>query len=460
MTLHPVVRWLARRAIRWFYGKAEWVNAEAIPASGPTLLVVSHGNDLPDILQTFLATDRDILFVANISAADFPPVRWTYAGLGVIPVSRVRDARALKARGEDANALNANAFVRVIEALKQGHCVAIFPEGVVPDFPRLGALRSGAAKMALQAIDSGVTSLQMVPIGYQYERAPEPRSGALCMVGNPVRVAEWNAEEPTKRVTEFTDFIRDALQSLTRNARTERDVAVLATVSAVVGAAISSNTTSPIAAAHQAQRALSKLSAADGIFVADSVAPSAIEWREPLFKLQQAALELSHVTATFGARSWSARDQADVLNAAGDTNVAARSISSVMLLLTAPLAVVGWLWHAVPWFASYAIAKKFAPRNAEFAAIVLVPGLYIVVVWYLFVPALLLMSGVTPWLALFLFLVQPRLGDFALGWRDWWRRWRLMSRVRAASSDQRYAIRTLGASLRGKCETFRDLTAR
>lgn len=424
------------------------LNTSAIPETGPTLIVASHGNDLPDILLTFLSTRRDILFVANVSAADFPPVRWTYAGLGVIPVSRVRDARALKARGEDASALNANAFVRVVDVLKQGHCVAIFPEGIVPDFPRLGALRNGAARMALQAIDGGVTQLQIVPVGYQYECAHELRSGALGVVGHPSRVADWKPDQATKRVTEFTEFICDELRVLTRNARTHRDADVLATLSATLGAAMSSASLSPLAAALDVQRALSRLSAADKIFVADAIAPSAIEKHDDLIQLQRTAQELSRAVAAFGARGWSARDNADVLLAAGDAQVHQRGTRSLALWFCAPLAAVGWLWHVIPWFVSIAIAKKFAPRNAEFAAITMVPGLYVVLLWYLFMPALLLLIGVEPWAALLAFLAQPRLGDCALSWRDWFRRWRLMSRVRAASLARRGEIVAMAADLR------------
>lgn len=441
--------------------------------------MASHGNDLPDILQTFLATDRDILFVANIAAADLPFVRWTYAGLGVIPVSRVRDARALKARGEDASALNANAFVRVVEALKQGHCVAIFPEGVVPDFPRLGTLRSGAAKMALQAIDAGVSSLTMVPIGFQYECAHETRSGALCVVGGPVAVERWTPVQSTKRVSEFTDFICDELQQLTRNSRTQHDAAVLATVSAVVAGALSSDTgrwhvpqsdttqsrsssartLTPIATAHPVQRLLSKLSAADGIFVADASAPSAIEQHGKLLNLQHSALALSRLTASFGARSWSARDQADVFCAAGPSQPSLRPESALVIALLAPIAAVGWVWHAVPWAASYAIATKFAPRKVEFAAITLVPGLYVVVLWYLLAPSVLLAFGISPWIVLVVFLTQPRLGDFAVNWRERWRSLRLRGLVLRASDGEKDALVSQARAFRTEWEVLDKVAA-
>lgn len=447
--LHPVVRWLARRSIRWFYREAEFVNAGAIPASGPVLIVASHSNDLPDILMTFLATNRDVLFVANIAAADKLPVRLTYQGLGVIPVSRVRDARALKARGEDASALNSNAFVRVAESLKAGHVVAIFPEGNVPEHPCLGALRTGAAKMALQALDAGVASLCLVPIGYQYENPSEPRSGMLALVGLPVQVDQWKPVQEGKRVSELTQFIRGTLKHVTRNARTMRDAMRLSTLAAAGGAAISSSSVTPIASAHQVQRMLSKLSAADEVFVDESVAPSAMPVQEIIEQFVRASDAFGELCVKFGAHAWSARDCADVLHAAGDTLVSASKASAFSVWAVSPLAAVAWLWHAPPFWVSRTVAVRSAPTRMELAARTMLPGLYIMEIWYVSVPLALWFAGVPAWLVLFVFVVQPRVGDFAINWRDRYRTLQIVGRVRRATDMERLAVVHTAQAVRG-----------
>jgi len=438
--LHPIVRWLARRSIRWFYREAQFVNAAAIPATGPTLIVASHGNDLPDILMTFLATNRDVLFVANIAAADSPLVRWTYRGLGVIPVSRVRDARALKARGEDASAINTNAFVRVVEALKDGHAVVIFPEGNVHDYPHLGALRSGAAKMALQTLESGVPSLCMVPIGYQYESPSQPRSGLLGVVGTPVYVEHWKPVHPSRNVTELTQFIRLQLKEVTRNARTRHDADVLSASAAAAGAVMSSADITPIAAAHDIQLRLTQLSAADEIFVADAVAPSAMPIKPLVQEFERAATQLSDWCVKFGAHRWSARDHADVLCAAGDETVSANQPSAFAVWALLPLAAFAWVWHALPVWIARTVAVRYAPTPVDVAARTLVPGLYFMELWYVVLPLVLLLAGGTPWVVAVLFVVQPRLGDFAFSWRDRYRTLQLMRRVRAVPRARRVAV--------------------
>lgn len=445
--LHGIVRSLSRRAIRWFYRDAEILNAENIPREGATLIIANHSNDLTDILMTVLLSKRDIVFVANMAAADSPIVRWTYAGLGVIPVARVRDARALNARGKDASAINSEAFVRVVAALKAGHAVAIFPEGNVNDAPHLGLLRNGAAKMALQAVEAGV-NLTMVPVGYQYEAPITPRSGLLAVVGKPIRVADWKAVNPTKAVTEFTKFMRHELLQLTRNSRTHQDAEALASLAAISGAVLGPNEGSPIAAAHNAQLALSRHSASDAMFVAHAVAPASIDQREILESFERDAMLLSIECVSFGARRWSARDCADVLRAADNSSVSGAGYNLFWFFATAPLALIAWMWHAIPMWLAYALAVRYAPLRVEVTSRTIVPGMYIIWVWYLVMPTLLLALGVNGWAVLVLFVVQPVLGDFAIAWRDQWRARALMNRVSDAPIAARESLREMARAVR------------
>lgn len=441
--LHPVVRWLARRAIRWFYGEVAFVNRDAIPATGPVLLVGSHGNDLPDILLTFLASDRDILFVANVAAAEFPPVRWTYEGLGVIPISRVRDARALKARGLDATELNAQAFVRVVDALKAGHIVAVFPEGIVPEHPRIGVLRNGGARMALQAIDAGVSPLTMIHVGYQYERAHLMRSNVLAVVGEPINVQDWKPADESRRISEFTGFMAQSLRQVTRNSVTYADADALATLSAVAGAVLARADENPMQHAHDVQHRLSNLASNDGIFV-ENVANQNAERRSQLEDFSASAREFARLTSAVGANPWAAREHQLALHAVGrDTSSQSpphensQSSQALLLIALAPFALLGVLWHAIPWWMCRAIARRFSPRDAEFAAISIVPGLYVVLLWSLLAPVGLLLAGVHPLIVLAMFIAQPALGDAAMKWRDRWRKWRLQARARRMHESER-----------------------
>ena len=107
------IRWISRRALRWFYRELRFVGRGRIPAQGPVLLIGNHPNDLPDVLAGFFTTPRAVRYVATISATTLPLAAATYRGLGVIPVMRVRDVRKMRARGVDVAQVNTVAFAMV-----------------------------------------------------------------------------------------------------------------------------------------------------------------------------------------------------------------------------------------------------------------------------------------------------------------------------------------------------------
>ncbi|MDQ6610963.1 MAG: 1-acyl-sn-glycerol-3-phosphate acyltransferase [Gemmatimonadota bacterium] len=446
------IYWLAARSARWFYRHREIAGAGLIPESGATMLVASHGNDLPDILLTLLVTGRRVRFVANIAAANSIIGRFVYETIGVIPIARLRDARAMITRGEDVAALNARAFVQVSEALQRGECVAIFPEGIVNDLPHLSPIQTGAARMALDAAaafasaatgGSAAQSLSLVAIGFQYENSQQWRTDCISVVGTPMRVDQWKPMHAEKAASEFTRVIQSQLQQVTRNAATPADARALNSVAAAVGAVTCNATRSALAASHDAQLLLTNARSANGLFVAASNTSSAAE-----FILEQAAGALTNRLVAFRASPWSSIDHAVALKAAGHADVSVSFASVARLLVLAPVALTGWLYHAVPFWAAHAQGRRFAPRPVEVAARTIMPGLYLIALWYVTIPLALLLAGISPWLVLTLLLCQPWLGDVALQWRDGVRERFLILRVRRAPLTERLQIISAANELR------------
>ncbi|MEZ5140759.1 MAG: 1-acyl-sn-glycerol-3-phosphate acyltransferase [Acidimicrobiales bacterium] len=89
--------------------------------------------------------------------------------VGVLPVHRTVDG------GGD----NAGTFRSVIAELHHGHAVAIFPEGTTHDDQRLAPVRTGAARLALDAAADGV-DLAIVPVGITFEDKVALRSRWWC----------------------------------------------------------------------------------------------------------------------------------------------------------------------------------------------------------------------------------------------------------------------------------------
>ena len=175
---------LARVLVRVFFRSIEIEDGEHLPAVGPVVLVANHTNGLVHGLLLMAALRRYPRFLGKSTLFKIPPL-WPFLKLaGVIPVHRAIDGAA--------GAGNVSAFATSHTLLREGHVVAVFPEGISHDESALQPLRTGAARIALDAADDGgAEDLVTVAVGLVYDAKARFRSRALVRIGEPVGVAQW-----------------------------------------------------------------------------------------------------------------------------------------------------------------------------------------------------------------------------------------------------------------------------
>ena len=175
---------LARMLIRVFFRSIEIEDRERLPDAGPVVLVANHTNGLVDGLLLMTALRRYPRFLGKSTLFKIP-LLWPFLKLaGVIPVYRSVDA----VTGDD----NVSAFATSHTLLGDGGMVAVFPEGISHDEATLQPLKTGAARIALEAAEAaGAEDLVTVAVGLVYDEKARFRSRALVRVGQPVKVAQW-----------------------------------------------------------------------------------------------------------------------------------------------------------------------------------------------------------------------------------------------------------------------------
>ena len=146
--LYRFLRAIAVIALRWYYAEIVVQGAERAPRTGPLLIVANHPNALIDPLLVGTTLSRRVLLTAKATLFENPALSALLHAVGVVPLRRAKD------EGGSAQVMaerNAEAFRSVTAALRRGGTVLIFPEGISHDAPAIAPLRSGAARIALQA---------------------------------------------------------------------------------------------------------------------------------------------------------------------------------------------------------------------------------------------------------------------------------------------------------------------
>ena len=207
--LYALLRSIAGIALRWFYRRIDVVGLERLPRSAPLLLVCNHPNALVDAMLVAWATPRRVVLTAKATLFTHRALAALLNWVGVVPLVRRSDLAGSPMTGAEDPQRNARAFGALRAVLRRGGAVVIFPEGISHDHPSLAPLKTGAARVALEARDEAhVRNLHIVPIGLTFERKDAPRTRVLVQIGDAIALDHWRAEGQTAvaRLTEEIDF--------------------------------------------------------------------------------------------------------------------------------------------------------------------------------------------------------------------------------------------------------------
>jgi 1-acyl-sn-glycerol-3-phosphate acyltransferase len=223
--LYALLRSIAGMALRWFYRRIDVEGLERLPRNAPLLLVCNHPNALVDAMLVAWAVPRRVVLTAKATLFENPLLAAFLNWVGVVPLMRAKDMRDATAAQPTDPRRNARAFGALRAVLRRGGAVMIFPEGISHDAPSLAPLRTGAARIALEARDeAGVHNLHIVPIGLTFERKEAPRSRVLVQIGDAIAMDQWQCESENA-VPRLTEEIDARLRRVTLNYDSSDDAA-------------------------------------------------------------------------------------------------------------------------------------------------------------------------------------------------------------------------------------------
>lgn len=199
-----------------FFRRIEVANVENVPEDVPVIFTPNHTNSLIDGLLALLYLPRDPRALAGAQLWKNPLASPLVIALNCIPVYRQQNAK-----NTDKPLDNNSMFKDSSMALAKKNTILVFPEGFSHDKPELQPLKTGAARIAIEAEQQhGPLSVKIVPVGLNFDAKQKFRSRVLIYFGEPIdAIPENSTPDPSDResVNELTSRIEEGIKSVTLN---------------------------------------------------------------------------------------------------------------------------------------------------------------------------------------------------------------------------------------------------
>jgi 1-acyl-sn-glycerol-3-phosphate acyltransferase len=202
--IHPVYRIMCYLFRAGFYELFDGTicGLDNVPSSEPFLLACNHASHFDPPFLGFAIAKRELFAFAKKSLFNFKIWEWIFIRLNSIPVDR--------------NGVDMFAIRTILNLLKNGKCVIIFPEGTRSADGKLGKAHAG---VGLFACKSGVQVLPCRIFGTyeimnRFSHFPNFNERAALVVGKPLDASKYDSKASNTRYQDVADKIMSEIEKL------------------------------------------------------------------------------------------------------------------------------------------------------------------------------------------------------------------------------------------------------
>ena len=201
--IQQLARWLSGIGLHWFYSDIHVVGADRIPIDGPILIAMNHQNALVDAMLALQIVPRDLRITAKATLGNTVAGAALMSAIGIIPLSRASDSSVAP-----DPIRNRRSFATIVDELRNGGAVLVFPEGKSHNDPELAPLKTGLARAALRPRADGVPRILIIPVGTTFQDKSKPDTTVLVQIGKPIEIDTWPDDDPPHLTNAITDRLR------------------------------------------------------------------------------------------------------------------------------------------------------------------------------------------------------------------------------------------------------------
>lgn len=356
----------------------------ALKLEGPVMYVGNHPNGLIDPGLLLVLAQRRVTFLAKEPLFRMPVLGQIMRGMDALPIYRKQD-------GPGDTAKNEGTLTASVDALVQGRAITLFPEGKSHSEPQLAELKTGAARIALEAARQGAP-VKLVPVGITYEAKNRFKSRVHVEVGpalDALVYLERPGEEPHDAARRFTDAIAAALRQVTLNLDAWEDLPLLETAEELYALSQHDQAGNP-----ERRRAFAR-----GMALLRDEQPERFERLKQELAAFRRRLALLSVSAD------------DLTSQYRPGTVAFFILRNLLWLLSAPLVLLGFALFVIPYYLPLLAVKVARPEVDTESTVKVLTSLLLAPLWWA------LLAGLAGWggglgFGLFAVLAVPPLALF------------------------------------------------
>lgn len=201
--LYRIIKTVVKLGMRLYYREIKVKNADVLEHDVPLIIIANHPNTIMDAWLVSYVTKQPIYFMAKGTFFNSKLKMRFLRALKLIPINRAHESKT-------EGVSNQASFDECFKVLEEGRTLVIYPEGSSYMERQLRELKSGTARIALEAENrnNGKLNLKVVPMGLIYIQADKFRSSVFVNIGKAISVNEYldgyneNSSLSSKKLTE------------------------------------------------------------------------------------------------------------------------------------------------------------------------------------------------------------------------------------------------------------------
>ena len=211
--LYSIIHKISLVTLKLFFNKVSILNKDKIPKDTPVIFVANHPNFFMDPLIVGSCCPRTLHFFAKSTIFNSSLKKYFLSRLNLIPIFRKID-------DEKNMGKNVHSFIKGYEILENNGAFLIFPEGISMGRRVLEKLKTGAARIGLEAEQKNNFNLStcIIPIGISYSDLVRFRSDIMVRFGEPIYLKKYEKQYGANvkdTVRNLTGVIEGSLNRLT-----------------------------------------------------------------------------------------------------------------------------------------------------------------------------------------------------------------------------------------------------